>query len=91
VKSFSHAAGGISINLPVLRGFSRSVKQDSETSKASGGVSAANVASCGMKLWKSKKLLLAETFFIKNLFLPSGDSFAAAGSVAIHILCVKQK
>jgi hypothetical protein len=30
--------------VPVLRGFSRSVKQDSETSAASGGVSAANVS-----------------------------------------------
>jgi hypothetical protein len=30
--------------LPVLRGFSRSVKQDSEASNASGGVSVANVA-----------------------------------------------
>jgi hypothetical protein len=30
--------------LPVLRGFSRNVKQDSETSAASGGVSVANVS-----------------------------------------------
>jgi hypothetical protein len=30
--------------LPVLRGFSRSVKQDSEASSASGGVSNANVS-----------------------------------------------
>jgi hypothetical protein len=30
--------------LPVLRGFSRNVKQDSEASNASGGVSEANVS-----------------------------------------------
>jgi hypothetical protein len=57
--------------LPVLRGFSRSVKQDSEASNASVGVSNANVSP-----WRSTV---------------SGDSCAAVGSIAIHILCVKQK
>jgi hypothetical protein len=43
MKNFSHAAGGNSIILPVLRGFSRSVKRDSEANNVSG----VNVASCG--------------------------------------------
>ncbi|MDR1272192.1 MAG: hypothetical protein LBK04_04290 [Clostridiales Family XIII bacterium] len=47
MKNLSHAAGGSSIILPVLRGFSRSAKQDSEANNASGGESEANVASCG--------------------------------------------
>jgi hypothetical protein len=36
--------GPLAVTLPVLRGFSRNVKQDSEASNASGGVSNANVS-----------------------------------------------
>jgi hypothetical protein len=68
VKNFSRAAGGNLILLPVLRGFSRSVKQDSEANKVSGGVSAANVASSAEENWNGKKLFTAETFFMRNLF-----------------------
>jgi hypothetical protein len=50
---------------PVLRGFSRSVKQDSEASNASGGVSEANVDVRGTTelklLYLSQKVLIQTT------------------------------
>jgi hypothetical protein len=56
---------------PVLRGFSRSVKQDSEASTASGGVSAANVAPAASRLLVHPSDPLAEVQELRLFYAAS--------------------